>query len=147
MIIKTKDKKQKTKDHLVKIKELEEKWQRVLADYDNLRKRVEKEKREFVKFSNASLVDKLLPVLDALEECVKHLKDEGLKLSLEQFKKVLASEGLKEIKTKGEKFDPEKMDAVEVVNGKKDIVVEVVLKGYNLNNRVLRPAKVKVGQG
>lgn len=147
MIIKTKDKKQKTKDHLVKIKELEEKWQRVLADYDNLRKRVEKEKREFVKFSSASLIDKLLPVLDTLEECVKHLKDEGLKLSLEQFKKVLASEGLKEIKTKGEKFGPEKMDAVEVVKGKKDIVVEVVLKGYNLNNRVLRPAKVKVGQG
>jgi len=147
MIIKTKDKKQKTKDHLVKIKELEEKWQRVLADYDNLRKRVEKEKREFVKFSNASLVDKLLPVLDALEECVKHLKDEGLKLSLEQFKKVLASEGLKGIKTKGEKFDPEKMDAVEMVKGKKDIVVETALKGYNLNDRVLRPAKVKVGQG
>lgn len=130
-----------------KIKDLEDKWKRALADYDNLRKRIEREREGFVKFSNASLIDKLLSVLDSLEKCTEHLKDKGLELTLEQFRKVLESEGLKEIDVEGKKFDPEKMDAVEVVEGKKNEVVEVVLKGYNLNDRVLRPAKVKVGQG
>ena len=129
------------------LEEVENKWKRALADYDNLRKRIEREKGDLVKFSHASLIDKLLPVLDSLEKCTEHLKDKGLELTLEQLRKVLGSEGLKEIEVKGKKFDPEKMDAVEMVKGKKDRVVEVVLKGYYLNNRVLRPAKVKVGQG
>ena len=143
----TKKKRSKLDDLKKKIEELEDKWKRALADYDNLRKRVERERGDFVKLSNASLIDKLLPVLDSLEKCTNHLKDKGLELTLEQFRKVLESEGLEEIETKGKKFDPEKMDAVEMVKGKKDRVAEVVLKGYNLNGRVLRPARVKVGQG
>jgi molecular chaperone GrpE len=142
-----KKKKTTTAELKEKLEELEEKWKRALADYDNLRKRVEKERSDLVKFSSASLIDKLLFVIDSLEKCLDHLKDKGLELTLEQFKKILESEGLEEIKAQGKKFDPEKMDAVEVVKGKKDIVVEVVLKGYYLNKRVLRPAKVKVGQG
>lgn len=130
-----------------KIEELEEKWKRALADYHNLEKRLEKKKEELVKFSNASLIDKLLSVLDSLEKAVDHLEDKGLKLVLEQFKAVLSSEGLTEIKAQGEKFDPEKMDAVEMVKGEKDRVFEAILKGYRLNNKVLRPAKVKVGKG
>jgi molecular chaperone GrpE len=128
-----------------KIADLENKWKRALADYQNLEKRVKKEKENFAKFSNASLIDKLLSVLDAFEKCVEHLEDKGLNLVLEQFKAVLESEGLEEIKTEREKFDPEKMDAAEIVDGPKNKVVEVVLKGYLLNGKVLRPAKVKVG--
>ena len=131
----------------LKPKDLEEKWKRALADYHNLEKRVEKEKEEFAQFANARLIDKLLNVLDDLERAVDHLGDKGLKLILDQFKAVLASEGLSEIKAEGEKFDPETMDAVKMVKGKKDRVVEVILKGYKLNHKVLRPAKVKVGQG
>jgi len=142
-----KKKREKIDDLKKKIEELENKWKRALADYDNLRKRVKKEKEGFVKFSNASLIDKLLPALDSLEKCTEHLKDKGLELSLEQFKKVLESEGLKEIEAEGEKFDPELMDAVEMVRGDKNKVIEVVLKGYMLNNKILRPAKVKVGGG
>lgn len=140
-------KKKEIKILKAKIEELEEKWKRALADYQNLEKRLEKKKEELVKFSNASLIDKLLAVLDSLEKAVDHLKDKGLKLVLEQFKAVLSSEGLSEIKAQGEKFDPKTMDAVEMVKGKRDIVAEVVLKGYLLNNKVLRPAKVKVGRG
>lgn len=140
-------KRTKLNDLKKKIKDLEDRWKRALADYDNLRKRVEREKEGFVKFSNAILIDKLLPVLDSLEKCTEHLKDKGLELTLDQFRKVLESERLKEMKVEGKKFDPEKMDATEVIEGKKNEVVEVVLKGYNLNDRVLRPAKVKVGQG
>lgn len=143
----TKKKKTKIGDLEKKIKELEEKWKRALADYDNLRKRVDRERDDFVKFSSASLIDKLLFIVDSLEKCLEHLKDKGLELTLEQLKKILESEGLEEIKAQGKNFDPTTMDAVELVKGKKDRVAEVVLKGYYLNKRVLRPAKVKVGQG
>jgi len=131
----------------VEVKELTEKWKRALADYQNLEKRIDQEKKEFVNFASAALLDKLLPVLDSLEECHKHLKDRGLVLILDQLKKVLESEGLKEIKVKDEEFDPREMDAVEMVKGEKNKVIEVVLKGYQLNDKILRPAKVKVGTG
>jgi len=130
-----------------KINELETNWKRALADYCNLEKRVEKEKKEFVRLSNAILLDKLLSVLDSLEQAEAHLKDKGLSLALDQFRSILAAEGIREIQAQGEKFNAETMDCVEVVRGVKNEVVEVVNKGYELNGHVLRPAKVKVGQG
>lgn len=130
-----------------KIADLENKWKRALADYDNLQKRIGREKEEFVKFANAALLDKLLTVLDSLEQAEKHLKDEGLKMSLDQFRTVLQSEGVIEIKAMGQKFDAETMDCAEVVRGPKNVVMKVINKGYKLNNYVLRPAKVEVGQG
>lgn len=128
-------------------KDLENKWKRALADYDNLRKRVEKERGNLVKFAHAGLVDKLLPVLDSLEKCRQHIKDKGLDLTCEQLQKVLASEGLVEIEVRDKKFNPEEMDAIEIVDGPKDKVMEIILKGYTLNDKIIRPAKVKVGQG
>lgn len=130
-----------------KATDLEGQWKRAVADYLNLEKRIEKEKSAFIKLANASLLDKLLPILDELETCTLHLKDEGLNLILSNFKKVLESEGVKPIKVKGKTFDPETMDAVEVVKGPKNKVIEVNLKGYQYEDKVLRPAKVKVGQG
>lgn len=130
-----------------KTKEFEEGWKRALADYHNLERRVEKERREFVKFANAVLVDKLLGVLDSLEQAEVHLKDKGLNMALDQFRSVLQTEGVTEIKSKGEKFDAEAMDCAEVVKGPKNVVMKVINKGYKLNDLVLRPAKVKVGQG
>ena len=134
-------------DLLKQVKDLDNKWKRALADYQNLEKRLEREKREFVKFSNAALLDKLLAVLDDLERAELHLKDKGLKIALDQFRSVLRTEGIEEIKALGKKFDPNLMDCVEVVKGKKDRVIGVVRKGYSLNNKVFRPVRVKVGQG
>lgn len=128
-----------------RITDLESKWKRALADYLNLEKRVKKEKAAFVRLANAALLDKLLPILDSLEKCEQHLQDKGLTFSLKQFKTVLAGEEVEEIEVEGQNFDPETMDAVEVVAGPKNKVVEVVLKGYKLSGQVLRPAKVKVG--
>lgn len=139
--------KKKNKKLEEKIKDLEEKWKRALADYYNLEKRVEKEKGKFVKFANAVLLDKLLGVLDNLERVERHLEDEGLKMSLDQFRSVLQSEGVMEIKVLGQNFDAETMDCAEVVKGPKNVVMKVINKGYKLNNHVLRPAKVEVGQG
>jgi len=128
-----------------KITDLENKWKRALADYANLEKRIEKEKEDFVKFANAQLLDKILNVLDDLESAEKHLKDKGLTLAGNRFREIFKEEGIEEIEVLGRNFDPELMDAVETVDGPKNKVVEVVLKGYKLYGKVLRPAKVKVG--
>ena len=135
------------KKKAAKTKELEEKWKRALADYHNLERRVEKDKREFVKFANTVLLDKLLSVLDHLEQAEEHVEDKGLNLAVGQFRSVLKTEGVAEIKAKGEKFDAETMDCAEVVKGPKNVVMKVINKGYKLNDHVLRPTKVKVGQG
>lgn len=130
-----------------KIKDLENKWKRALADYANLEKRINKEKEVFVKFSNAQLLQSLLPVLDDLERAEQHLKDQGLNLAISKFKEVLQKENLEEIKAQGEEFNPGLMEATEIIEGPKNRVVEVVNKGYLFNNKVLRVAKVKVGNG
>lgn len=129
------------------INELNDKWKRALADYQNLEKRFEQEKKEFVKFSNAALLDKLLGVLDDLERAEKHFKDKGLTLAIDQFRAVLKAEGVEEIKVLNQKFDPNLMDCVDVVVGENNMVMEVLQKGYLLNSKVLRPAKVNVGKG
>lgn len=128
-----------------KVTDLENKWKRALADYLNLEKRSKKERATFIRLANAALLDKLLSVFDSLEKCEQHLQDKGLTFSLKQFKTILESEGVEEIEVEGKEFDPETMDAVEMVTGSKNKVIEVVLKGYQLSDRVLRPAKVKVG--
>lgn len=130
-----------------KLEDLENRLKRALADYANLEKRITREKQEFVKFSNAQLLDKLLLVLDELELCETHLKDKGVSMICQRFQEILKSEGVEEIKALEKKFDPETMDAVEIIPGPKNKVMEIVLKGYFLNGKVLRPAKVKVGQG
>lgn len=124
---------------------LNQKWQRALADYQNLEKRVNRDKQEFVKYANESLIDKLLVVLDGLEAAQNHLNDEGLGLVLNQLESILKSEGVEPILAQHQEFDPETMDCSELVSGEKDKVINVVQKGYLLNGRVIRPAKVKVG--
>ncbi len=137
----------KTKKTELKLEDLENRLKRTLADYANLEKRIAREKKEFVKLATAQLLDKLLSVLDDLELCERHLQDKGVSMVCSRFQEVLESEGVEEIKALGKKFDPGTMDAVEIIPGPKNKVVEIVLKGYLLNDKVLRPAKVKVGQG
>jgi len=130
------------------IEDLTNRWKRALADYQNLEKRYEKDKTDFVQFANANLILKLLIILSHLEKAEEHLKDDGLDLIVGEFKRVLTGEGLEEIKCLGEEFNPEFMEAVEAVrDGKKNKVAEVLNKGYLLKGKVLLPAKVKVYQG
>lgn len=127
------------------IEELTNNWKRALADYQNLEKRYEKEKADFVHFANADLILKLLTVLRHLEKAAEHLKDKGLDLAVGEFKRVLSEEDLREIRTLGESFDPTMMEAVEIVSGgEKNKVAEVLQKGYSLKGKVILPAKVKV---
>ncbi|MEA3355448.1 MAG: nucleotide exchange factor GrpE [Patescibacteria group bacterium] len=120
---------------------------RALADYQNLKKRIEKDKSDYVKFAISSIIDKLLSVLDDLERADQHLKDKGLKLAINQFKSILDLEGVKEIKVLNQEFDPKTSDCVELIKGPKNKIIEIIKKGYTIHEKVLRPAQVKVGQG
>ena len=132
--------------HKKQLEELTKKWQRALADYQNLEKRVCLEKEEFAKFANSQLILKILPGLDSLEKAGQHLKDEGLKLALKQLTDELASSGLEKMQTLGQDFDPEIMECLEVAEGEEGKVLDEIRPGYKLNNRVLRVAQVRVGK-
>ena len=130
-----------------RINELDNNWKRALADYQNLQKRTSEERLTFVEFSNSTLIRKLLPILDNLEMLEKHLDDEGLKMIVKEFKSVIKEEGVEEIDSDGVLFDAAQMEAVEIVDGPANKVTEVLQKGYILKQKLLRPARVKVGNG
>jgi molecular chaperone GrpE len=129
-----------------RIQELENNWKRALADYKNLERRVDEEKREVISFSNMLLISRLLPILDSLEMLEQHTIDTGLKLTSKQLKQVLEEEGLERINAEDKTFDPDTMDAMETVEGEEGKVVEVIQTGYKLKDKLIRPAKVKVGK-
>lgn len=126
---------------------LDEQLKRALADYQNLKKRVEGERLEFVRYVLEEFLKKLLPVVDSLEAAAAHLNDQGLTLALQQFKTILTNEGVEEMSLINQTFDPKLAECLELIPGKKDVVVAVAQKGYLLNDKVLRPARVKVGKG
>lgn len=130
-----------------KVSEMEGNWKRALADYKNLVERTNKEKKQFIEFANEVLVLKLLAVYDSLEMLGKYNQDQGLLLTIKQFEQVLKEEGLKEIEALGKEFNTNEMEGIEMVAGEKDIVVEVLTKGFYLKEKILRPARVKVGNG
>jgi molecular chaperone GrpE len=121
-------------------------WKRSLADYQNLLKRVESEKREFVKFASSNIISKLLPTLDILELAAKHSGDQGVQMAVKQFQSVLKEEGLQEINPQpGEVYDHSLHECIEIVDGgQSNTIVETVTKGYKMDDFVIRPAKVKV---
>lgn len=120
---------------------------RALADYDNLRKRTEVEKEVWVQVASKNLIVRLLPVLDTLESAQNHLKDQGLAIAINEFKKILNEEELEEIRpNKGDKFDHNLEEAIESVEGgKKGKIAELVMTGWKYKEGiVVRVAKVKV---
>lgn len=127
--------------------ELENKWKRALADYQNLERRIEKQQQEFVKFANATLIQKLLPVLDDLSRAAEHVKDDGVAMVKNQLWNTLEEVGVEQIETEGKRFDPAEMEAVERVPGEKEMVTAELQAGYRLHSSVLRPAQVEVGDG
>ena len=144
-------KKQKgTKTNKKELEKVKNQLMRALADYDNLRKRIEREREGFEKIASVKFAVKMLTVFDMIEEAQRHLKDSGIALTLEEFKKILEEEGIEKIQMgQGDKFDEEICEAVEVVkNGKDGKIVEVVLTGWKFSDGpVIRPIKVKVSKG
>lgn len=122
---------------------------RLQADFDNYRKRSQKEKEDYRAFATADLLSEMLSIVDDLDRALEHCGEEsdfstGVRGVRKNLMKALESKGLKEIDTDG-KFDPAYHEAFGVVEGEEDgDVAEVFQKGYCIGTRVLRTAKVKV---
>lgn len=131
-----------------KVEELDNKYKRALADYQNLEKRVGEERNDWVLRANKDLLLHLLPVLDTLILAKKHnkIEDEGLSLSIKQFQDLLKTEGVEKIEVVGKEFDPKTMQCVETQEGTDGKILEEVREGYMLHDQVLRAALVKVGK-
>jgi molecular chaperone GrpE len=120
------------------------------AEFENYRKRVDRDAATVVKFAHELLLSRLLPVVDEMDAAVASLEGkagEGVRMVRDNLVRVLQEVGLEEIPAKGRVFDPYEMDCIEQVPhpGVKDGTVKaVVRKGYRLHDRVLRPAQVIV---
>lgn len=141
--------KKKTEDKK-ELEVLKSQLARALADYDNLRKRVDKERQEIVKLAGVSLFAKLMPAFDMLVRSQKHLEDPGISQVIKEFRSALKEEGIINIEVKkGDKFD-ENFQEVTEIEPTKDTkldktVSEVTLEGWKIEDGpVIRPAQVKV---
>lgn len=133
-----------------------EKFLRLFSEFDNYRKRTSRERLELAKTAGADIIASLLPVLDDLERACKleaavENKDprlEGLILIQNKFKSVLRQTGVEEIKAEGEAFDTDFHEAITHIpaadNQQKGTVIEEIQKGYTLNGKVIRYARVVV---
>jgi len=130
---------------------------RIQADFDNYKKRLERERIGFIKFGNEEIIVEILKILDDFERAVaagksKHDFDilyKGVELISKDLKEFLKQKGLKEIEATGRPFDPHAHEAMmqeERGDCPENHVVEEFQKGYTLNGRVIRPSKVKVAK-
>jgi molecular chaperone GrpE len=134
-----------------------DRYVRQVAESENFRKRANRERDEAIRFANEALVKDLLPVIDNLERAVAHAKDggngkplvEGVEMVLRGFFDTLAKHGVVPIAAVGQRFDPEKHEAMAQIESgtyEPDTVVEEYHKGYLLRDRLLRPALVSVAK-
>lgn len=137
---------EKTQEEVSKEAEYIDKIARLQAEFDNSRKRMEKEKQEIMLNANANLLTDLLPTLDHFELALKHNKDKGVEMIYDELREILKNNGLKIINTKGQ-FNPRLHEAVISVEGDKDgMILEEIQKGYLINEKLLRASKVKVSR-
>ncbi len=136
-----------------KIRELESSLKRVMADFDNYRKRMENERKRLMELAGQCIVNDLLPVIDDLERALndeENLDRGGVEMIHRKLKNALGEHGLRVLECTGKKFDPyyhECMISQEVDDPEEDdMVLEEFRKGYVMNTVVIRPAKVKVGK-
>ncbi|MCZ7372178.1 MAG: nucleotide exchange factor GrpE [Candidatus Methanoperedens sp.] len=141
-------------------KQLEEEKDRCLrlnAEFDNSRKRTQKEKEEFIKYANEKLILELIDVLEALERGLENSRKsenkdkliEGMELIYKQFKTIMEKNGLSPIKALGEKFDHYKHEAMmqtPTEEYEEGTILEEFARGYMLNNKVIRYSKVRVSK-
>lgn len=129
-----------------KIIELENKYKRALADYQNLEKRVREDRVGLIKMANREMLLRLLPVLDTLLLASQHSEDQSLKVTVQQFLDVLKDEGVTRVETVGKEFDPNVMEAVGTDEGEEGTVIKETRAGFVMNDLLLRPAQVIVGK-
>ena len=138
--------------------QLQDKMLRIQADFENTRKRLEREKQEFVKFANEGIILELLNILDDLERTVELEQSQhqdlavflkGVEMILAHLYQMLKEYGVKPLEAQGKLFDPHYHEVLMQVENKElpeHTIVEELQKGYLLNDRVIRTAKVKVSK-
>lgn len=139
--------------------EMKDKYLRLYAEFDNYRKKTQKDKEELAKFANESLVYDLLPAIDSLDMALSHATEgngdaflalrEGVENTLRELMRVLGKNGLKPIEALGRPFDPayhHAMSVVEKPETESNMVVEEFRKGYMFHEKVLRPSLVSVSK-
>ena len=140
------------KDNL--LKEKDERYLRMYAEFENYKKRTEKEKQNTALYAKADVVEMLLPVIDSMENAIaietadENLK-QGISLMFEQIRIFLEKNGVEEIGKIGEEFNPELHDAIsiqEVENANSGEIISVFRKGYKIKDRIIRHAMVIVAK-
>ena len=136
------------------IEGLNNKYLRLYAEFDNYKKRVNKDKEELVKYGNESLIYELLPILDSLELALKHAQEEsqagivqGVEMTLKELQRTLEKFGVSKIEAAGKKFDPSihhAMSQMEREDIEEKMVAEELRTGYLYRDKVLRPSLVSV---
>jgi len=145
------------KERVAEVEALNDRLLRLHAEFENYKKRMVRERSEFVKFANEALILEFLPVLDSLERALATARSageaqavaEGLEIILRLFQTTLEKVGVKVIEALEREFDPNLHQAaaqVESPDGRDNIVMEEVRKGYLLEGRLLRPSMVKVSK-
>ena len=138
-----------------KYDEIYDKYLRLAAEYDNFRKRTDREKSDLAAYATARTVEKLLPVLDNLDKASQNKGEDikafgdGIDMITKNFTDILNSAGVKEIEALGKEFNPELHNAISTEESDGDnenIVVEVYQKGYAIDDKVIRHAIVKVAK-
>ncbi len=141
-----------------KLAESNDRYTRLVAEFDNYKKRTSKEKLDLMQSAGKEVLVKLLPVLDDFDRAMSFMKDipnddsvkQGVDLVNTKFRKTMEQLGLKEMDVIGQPFDPEYQEAITSIpapsDDLKNKVIDVIEKGYFLNDSVLRFAKVVVGQ-
>ena len=134
-----------------------DKWLRLRAEFENFKKRMQKERADLLKFGNESLLKALLPVLDNLSRAIEHGKNakesspllEGVEMVQKEFLTTLDKFGVKSVQAVGEVFDPERHEAVSQAESELEPnrVISAVQSGYFYHDRLLRPARVIVSKG
>jgi molecular chaperone GrpE len=130
-------------------------WQRAQADYINYKRRSEQEKEEISQFANSILILNLLPILDDWERALASIPEdqaslgwvEGVRLIERKLRGILEAQGLSPIEAVGQPFDPNLHEAAMQGKGEEGIVLGELQKGYKFRDRVIRPARVVVGNG
>lgn len=145
------------KDRLTsELQEINDKYVRLYAEFENYKKRINKDKEDLVRYGNESLIFELLPVIDNLEMALKHSSHDlnagimhGVEITLKELQRVLEKFGLIPIDASGKPFDPtvhHAMTQIERDNVEEKTVVEEFRKGYMLQDKVLRPSLVAVSK-
>jgi molecular chaperone GrpE len=128
---------------------------RAQADLQNAKDRLASEAENMRKFATLSILSELLPIVDNLQRAFAHLPEElkdndwvkGIEATEKDLMKKLSEAGIKKIESLGNPVDSEKHEVLQTGPGEKGEIIEVFEEGYECNGRILRPAKVKVGDG